>query len=188
MTVGGIVLAGGRSRRMGTAKAGLDWHGVPLVAHVAARVAEATQGPVVVVRAPGQALPPLPQTIVADPVAGLGPLQGLAAGLAALDAAAAFVCATDQPDAWQVIPYMLAVFQPGDDAVAFADQPLGALYSARVTAVAEQRLAAGEDLSLRGLLSAVNTRVLAGNAPTSLRSIDTPEDYEAAIRPSTPSR
>ena len=44
-----------------------------------------TDGPVVVVRAPGQELPALPpQTeVVEDPREGLGPVQGLAAGLAA---------------------------------------------------------------------------------------------------------
>ncbi|MGL6280123.1 MAG: molybdenum cofactor guanylyltransferase, partial [Gaiella sp.] len=38
MTLGGIVLAGGRSTRMGVDKATVDWHGTPLVSHVAALV------------------------------------------------------------------------------------------------------------------------------------------------------
>ena len=42
-----------------------------------------TDGPVVVVRAPGQPLPPLPDTVETadDPVEGLGPVQGIAVGL-----------------------------------------------------------------------------------------------------------
>jgi molybdopterin-guanine dinucleotide biosynthesis protein A len=53
------------------------------------------------VRAPGQAVPGLPSGVqlVEDPVEGLGPMQGIAAGLAAVqdDAAVAFVCSTDMP-------------------------------------------------------------------------------------------
>jgi molybdopterin-guanine dinucleotide biosynthesis protein A len=64
-------------------------------------VARATNGPVVVVRATGQDLPELPEgTVVADdPRDGLGPVQGIAAGLAALSGRAevAFVSSTDMP-------------------------------------------------------------------------------------------
>ncbi|HEV2753369.1 MAG TPA: NTP transferase domain-containing protein, partial [Solirubrobacteraceae bacterium] len=61
--IAGIVLAGGRSTRMGAAKAALEWHGSTLLRRVAGLVARGVDGPVVVVRAPGQALPALPATI-----------------------------------------------------------------------------------------------------------------------------
>src|SRR5713226_6818959 len=97
----GIVLAGGRSSRMGTSKAALEWHGSTLLRRVTGVLARVVDGPVVVVRAPGQALPALPPQIdvVDDPREGLGPLQGLAAGLAATAdrAEAAFACSTDLP-------------------------------------------------------------------------------------------
>ncbi|HEV2768734.1 MAG TPA: molybdenum cofactor guanylyltransferase [Solirubrobacteraceae bacterium] len=99
--VAGIVLAGGRSTRMGAAKAGLAWHGSTLLRRVAGLVARGVDGPVVVVRAPGQALPALPATIelADDARAGRGPLQGLAAGLAAVGdrAPAAYASAVDVP-------------------------------------------------------------------------------------------
>lgn len=182
MMLGGIVLAGGRSRRMGTAKAHLDWHGTPLLRHVAGRVAEATGGPVVIVAAAGQALPPLDWPVVEDPRPGLGPLQGLAAGLAALgaDADVAFACATDQPHAADVLPTLLAALRPRDDAAAYRGQPLGALYRTALATIAEARLT-GADASLRGLLAAVATRTLDADAPLALRSLDTPADYAAAL-------
>lgn len=97
----GIVLAGGRSSRMGTPKAALEWHGSTLLRRTAAIISRVTGGPVVVVRAPGQPLPGLSAEIevVDDPREGLGPLQGLAAGLAAIAGRAeiAFVCSTDMP-------------------------------------------------------------------------------------------
>ncbi len=79
----GIVLAGGASKRMGSPKAALEWHGSTLVRRAAGLVARAVDGTVVVVRAAGQELPPLPDTIevVEDARRGRGPLQGIAAGL-----------------------------------------------------------------------------------------------------------
>ena len=97
----GVVLAGGRSSRMGTPKAALEWHGSTLLRRTVGIVARATSGPVVVVRAPGQDLPELPEgTLVADdPREGKGPVQGIAAGLAALSGRAevAFIGSTDMP-------------------------------------------------------------------------------------------
>ena len=97
----GIVLVGGRSSRMGTPKAALEWHGSTLLRRTVGILARVADGPVVVVRAPGQSLPGLPAAIgvVDDPREGLGPVQGLAAGLAAVagQAEIAFVCSTDLP-------------------------------------------------------------------------------------------
>lgn len=86
---------------MGRAKAGLDWHGSTFLYRASAVVRRVVDGPVVVVAAPGQRLPDLPGgvEVVADPVEGLGPMQGVAAGLASTAdrAGAAFVCSTDMP-------------------------------------------------------------------------------------------
>jgi molybdopterin-guanine dinucleotide biosynthesis protein A len=86
---------------MGTAKAGLEWHGSTLLYRAAAVTMRSVDGPVVVVAAPGQELPDLPDgiAVVEDPVEGLGPMQGLAVGLAAVEERAdtAFVCSTDLP-------------------------------------------------------------------------------------------
>ncbi len=86
---------------MGAPKAGLEWHGSTLLYRAAALLARSVDGPVVVVAAPGQELPELPAgvTVAVDPVEGLGPMQGLAVGLAELQdrAGAAFVCSTDLP-------------------------------------------------------------------------------------------
>jgi molybdopterin-guanine dinucleotide biosynthesis protein A len=97
----GVVLAGGRSSRMGRPKAELEWHGSTLLRRTLGVLARSVDGPLLVVRAAGQPLPELPAQvdIVEDPEQGLGPLQGIAAGLAALAGRArtAFVCSTDLP-------------------------------------------------------------------------------------------
>ena len=98
----GIVLAGGGSRRMGTAKAELPWHGSTLLRRTTGILARALDGPVLVVGAPGMPLPDLPTSVQVhdDPTEGVGPLQGMAVGLAAAAEAGAdvaFVCSTDLP-------------------------------------------------------------------------------------------
>jgi molybdopterin-guanine dinucleotide biosynthesis protein A len=101
MRAAGLVLAGGRSSRMGVPKAALEWHGSTLLARTCGVLRRAGLDPVLVVRAPGQKLPALPTyvEVVDDPREGLGPLQGMAVGLTALAdrAEVAFVCSTDLP-------------------------------------------------------------------------------------------
>jgi molybdenum cofactor guanylyltransferase len=96
-----IVLAGGRSSRMGSPKAALDWHGSTLLRRVTGIVARSVDGPVVVVSAPGQTLPALDPAVevAADEREGRGPVQGIAAGLTAIGdrAEVAYVSSTDVP-------------------------------------------------------------------------------------------
>src|SRR4051794_29573927 len=98
--LGAVVLCGGQSRRMGQPKAWLPFGPGGMLQGVVRLVGEAV-GPIVVVAAPGQDCPPLPDgvTIVRDPVSGRGPLQGIAAGLAALPDSVelAYASATDVP-------------------------------------------------------------------------------------------
>src|SRR5262249_28004534 len=100
MIPGAIVLCGGHSRRMGRPKAWLPFGPELMLQRVVRLVGEAA-GPVVVVAAPGQDLPALPDgvAVVRDPISDRGPLQGLAAGLAALPESVelAYTTATDVP-------------------------------------------------------------------------------------------
>ena len=98
----GIVLAGGRSSRMGTPKAALEWHGSTLLRRVVGVVsgARSTARSSWCAR-PGRRCRELPDgvEVVDDAREGRGPLQGLAAGLAAVRerAHAAYASATDVP-------------------------------------------------------------------------------------------
>lgn len=198
----GIVLVGGRSERMGRSKAGLPWEGRPLVALVAEVVATAVEGPVVVVRAPGQGLPALPDgvEVVDDAVPDHGPLEGMAAGLRALDgrAGAVFLSAADVPFlAPEFVRCVLAGLGEGIDAavplVGGQSYPLSAAYRTTVLGAVERRLAGGE-LRMRSLLDDLPTRWL-GEAELladpalrqadprldSLRNVNTPQEYEEAV-------
>lgn len=152
--IAAIVLAGGRSRRMGADKALLEWGGGTLVAHVTGVLRTAVDGPVVVVRGVGQTLPPLPGVELAyDALPDAGPLEGLRAGLRALDRRAeiAFVASVDLPllrpalvrcvvDALRADPQaQLAAPEVGGRV-----QPLAAAYRLSILPALEQLLAAGE--------------------------------------------
>lgn len=112
---------------MGTAKAALEWHGSTLLRHVTGVVGRAVEGPVVVVRAPGQELPELDPGVIVrdDPEEGLGPMQGLAVGLATAveHAETAFVCSTDLPFLHAAfVRAVLRGFEP-DASTSQADRP-----------------------------------------------------------------
>src|SRR5437588_2934689 len=85
LRVGGIVLCGGQSKRMGRPKAWLPFAGELMLPRVV-RLLNEVVSPIIVVAAPEQDVPPLPEgiNIVRDEESGRGPLEGLAAGLTAL--------------------------------------------------------------------------------------------------------
>ena len=152
----GVVLAGGRSSRMGSPKAALEWHGSTLLRRTAGILARVTCGPVVVVRAPGQELPDLPEGILVteDPREGKGPLQGIAAGLAALAGYAdvAFISSTDLPFLHPAFVSRVLSAVTDDQATDVGlpvargfRQPLAAAYRVSLAGAAE-RLVAGDRL------------------------------------------
>jgi molybdenum cofactor guanylyltransferase len=188
---------------MGTPKAALEWYGSTLLARTVAIVGRAASGPVVVVRAAGQDLPDLPPgTLVADdPREGAGPLQGIAAGLAALTgrADAAFVSSTDMPFLHPAfirrVLRVLADSEGTDVALPVArgyKQPLAAAYRVSLAEPAERlvkedRLRPAflfEECQVETLDDAALKRdpALAALDPDldSVLNVNTPEDYAAA--------
>ncbi len=204
----GIVLAGGRSSRMGEPKAALEWHGSTLLRRTVAVLARTVGGPVVVVRAPGQDLPALPAgvDVVEDPEEGLGPMQGIAVGLAAVAdrAGTTFLCSTDLPFLHPA--FVRRVLRGLDDSeldvvlpVAHGfPQPLAAGYRTALAELAAELVAAG---TLRPAMLFERCRVartgegelladadLARLDPglESLVNVNEPADYQAARERSAP--
>lgn len=202
MTLGAVVVCGGESRRMGRPKAWLPFGDEVMLQRVVRLVGSVPgMGPVAVVAAPGQDLPPLPRgvTVVRDPVSGRGPLQGLAAGLSALPATAELVyaTATDVPFLQPAWVERLADLIGGDDlAIPFADgfhHPLAALYRRASVLPAVEALLRADRLRPVFLVDAVRSRVVDADTMRSadpdlktLRNLNTPEDYLAALAELSP--
>jgi molybdenum cofactor guanylyltransferase len=183
----GIVLAGGRSSRMGTPKAWLDWHGSTLLRRVCGIVARGAGGPVAVIRAPGQELPPLPGgvRVVEDAREGRGPMQGILAGLEAVDADVAFVASVDLP--FLHPRFITAVCRGLDGAdvavphVAGHRQPLAAAYRPALAPLVAE-LVQEERMKPAFLFERCATRWLEDLPhPESVRNVNAPADYRAAL-------
>ncbi|MDX1961668.1 MAG: molybdenum cofactor guanylyltransferase [Pirellulales bacterium] len=133
--LGGVVLCGGESTRMGQPKEWLLLGEEPLLTRVC-RLLSNCVDPLVVVAAPGQRLPPLPAQvrILRDPQPQAGPLAAVAAGLKHLqgNVSAAFVTACDMPFPQRgVISHLFAKLTRYAVVVPVADgyhQPLMAVY------------------------------------------------------------
>lgn len=197
-----VILAGGRSSRMGSPKASLDWHGSTLLRRASGIASRTVAGPVVVVAAPGQILPRLDRRaeVAFDAREGRGPLQGLAAGFAALRdrADAAFVCSTDAPFLHPAfIRRVLGALAPEVDAVLphvrGFPHPLSSACRVAVLPQVEALIAA-DRLRLLSLFDDCRTvrlderallrdRSLAAADPElrSVQSLDEPAEYDRAL-------
>ncbi len=184
----GIVLAGGRSSRMGADKAGVAWEGSTLLARAVGALRPVC-GELVVVRSRGQGLPALPAgvRVVEDAHPDRGPLEGLARGLrAAGPGGVAFVCAADMPllDG-RFAAAVVAALPPGADAavprVDGRPQPLAAAYRTDAVDAVEAVLGAG-GRSLVALLDRLEVRWLDDlpGAAEAVRNVNTPGELEAA--------
>src|SRR5260221_9093818 len=91
-----IILAGGKSSRMGQPKALLPFDNEPLITHLV-RTLRSYFADIVVVAAPDQELPPLPVTLTRDAVAYQGPVGGIVYGLQAARGVCCFVTSFDAP-------------------------------------------------------------------------------------------
>ncbi len=115
-TTAGIILAGGRSSRMGADKALLEIEGETMLARIARVVSTVVSEVVIVGRT---ALPPeLEGTrAVTDAYGEAGPLGGIATGLVYLDTEHALVVACDLPYLQADLLRLLVELAPGYDAV-----------------------------------------------------------------------
>jgi molybdenum cofactor guanylyltransferase len=192
--IGGVVLCGGQSSRMGRPKAWLPFGSELMLPRVIRLLGEAV-APIVVAAAADQKLPFLPSDIgiIRDAEPERGPLQGLAAGLAALRgrADAAYVSSCDVPFLQPAFVRRLLSLL-GDFAICVPEvggyrHPLAAVYRIEVAAVAA-RLLAEDRLRPAFLFEEMPARIvqpeqLADVDPTfqSLRNLNTPADYETAL-------
>ena len=186
-----VVLTGGKSSRMGRAKALLPFDDEPLIAHTVRKLGRAF-AEIVVVAAPDQELPALPVTLVRDEVAYQGPVSGIYHGLKAASKEFCFVTSCDAP--FLSLPLISCLFShitEFDVVVPFWQerfQPLHAVYRRSVAPLLREQLERGE-LRPISLYKNVRTREIHEDEVRrvdpeglSFLNMNTPQDYEAALR------
>ena len=192
---GGVVLCGGKSSRMGQPKLSLPIGDELLLQRVCRILAEIVS-PIVVVAAVDQDLPPLPDSIriVRDEFDSLGPLAGIATGLAALKAEcdSAFVTSCDvpllKPEFVRAIIEKLGSHDVAVPSDGKYDHVLAAAYRTSLGLTARELLTAGQRRPLRLIESSDSLRIpvddLRQADPNldSLRNANTQEEYEAILK------
>ena len=194
--VSGVVLAGGRSSRMGRDKAALVFDGSTLLQRTAEALT-AVADEIVVVRAPGQELPPLdldvPIIEAEDAIEGEGPLVGIAAGLRAASTPVAIVVAVDMPFLQPPLLRMLAerVQEGARWALPIAEgrpQPLCSAFATNALDVLDAHIAAGDRAPMAAADDLDAARIeeatwrAADPEGRSFLNVNTPEEFEAAQR------
>jgi molybdenum cofactor guanylyltransferase len=191
--VGGVVLCGGKSTRMGTSKALLPFGSETMLQRVVRLLSEVVS-PIVVVAAIDQDLPHLPLGVIVtrDENEGRGPLEGLRSGLKALPTTvdAAYVTSCDVPLLETgFVRQMIDLANDYDIAVMEIDgftHPLSAVYRRAILPSVEDLLA-NNRLRPVFLFDAAKTRRVKPDEMTSdpdlrtLRNLNTREDYERAL-------
>ena len=186
-----IILAGGKSSRMGRPKALLPFDDEPLIVHIV-RALKCMFAEAVVVAAPEQELPPLPALLVRDEVAYQGPVGGIYYGLKAAQGEFCFVTSCDVAFTnLALISYFISHISNYDVVVPYwleRFQPLHAVYRRSVLPLLKEQLERGE-LRPVFLYDKVRTRKIGEDEirrldPEGLSffNMNTPEDYEEALK------
>jgi molybdopterin-guanine dinucleotide biosynthesis protein A len=184
---------------MGRPKAWLPF-GLERLLQRVVRLVGSVAWPIVVVAAHGQDLPELPAdvSIVRDPVAGRGPLQGLATGFAGFagrpdPVELVYATATDVPflePRW--VTRLVELIEGHDLAIPYVGEqyhPLAALYRRKAVLPVIERTLSEDRLKLQRIVELVRSRVVREEEMISvdpllgtLRNLNRPEDYERALR------
>ena len=185
MRVGGAVLTGGRSSRMGVDKALLLVDGVPMAERVASALQEAGCEPVILVGGDTTPLDALGHRVVPDLVPGRrGPVAGIHAALSELtdECDAVVVAACDLPDLHSAVVERLVQaaaaareFPAAVVAHTGRREPLCVLWNTSCAPVLARRLE-GQDPSVMEVLDGLAEVLEVSATPEHLRNVNTPSD------------
>lgn len=186
--VTGVILAGGKSSRMGTNKALLKMGGTPLIEGIYRTLAALFHEVIIVTNTPWE-YAFIPCRKVADIYPGVGAIAGLHAGLAASHTERIFAAACDMPFLNSGLIRHLCNCMEEVDAVVPLNreglrEPLHTVYARSVVEEVEQVIGQGGK-SILILLDRIRTRLVTHEAyctiraaEESFRNVNTPEEYE----------
>jgi molybdenum cofactor guanylyltransferase len=195
-TTGAIILAGGKSERMGQDKALLTFEGMTLLEHCVANVLSLVEEVVVVADTPGKYTLSCGR-VIADSFPDCGPVGGIVTGLTVLGRGAHIVLACDMPMVQpSVLQLLLKSMNVEWDAfvpeVGGQLEPLCAIYRHSAAPKLLRYLETGERSARKAMKSLDVKRIGEGvlrRADPSLVSftnVNTPEEWEHARRLRSP--
>lgn len=174
-----VILAGGKSSRMGSCKAELPWGGKTLVEHQADRIMALGISDIMV---SGYSRPVTGTRYVPDLYPEKGPLGGIHACLCAAKKAACFVISVDAPlFAPDEMKMLMEAHLAGDSPITVAGhcgtlEPLIGVYDSSLSDAAEEILQ-GTNTSVKRLLDQTGFAVCEFSDENSVRNCNTPDEY-----------
>lgn len=188
--IGGFILAGGRSSRMGRPKGLLAFAGKPLVVHLACLIESAVEPPVII--GPPGVYGSLGFRVAADDRRNLGPLGGISTALRVSTCGWNLVVGCDLPfltREWIEFLVARAIASPADAVIPVNErgfEPLCAMYRKRAQIAIAEALERG----VRKITDGLAGLTLATIAPVEwkvfdprgrlFKNINTPADYDEA--------
>jgi molybdopterin-guanine dinucleotide biosynthesis protein A len=184
--VGGLVLAGGRSRRFGTEKAAAKLAGRPLLAWSLAALARACTSVAVSARQGGE-IAAMAQSaghgvVVDDPDHAPGPLAGVAAGLKwakvhRFDRLVTLPCDTPLVSQIEIAVLLAALGEAGGAYAVTADgpQPLCAVWRVDLQEALAARLVGGDHPPVRDFLAQIGALPVVFDDPLIFQNANTPQ-------------
>ena len=182
--VTGIVLAGGQSRRMGTDKSLLPFHGRPLIQHVCDQLRLLVSDILIAANSDGR-FSFLSLPVITDEVPGQGPLRGIASALAASRHDLNFVIACDIPWVDHVLLKFLLQEAQGCDCVMPVTregyyEPLFAVYRKNALPAMLSALESGQR-RVTALFPYCRVRTIVVPDRKWLDNVNTRDDYQRAV-------
>jgi len=179
-----VVLAGGRSTRMGHDKSMLDIAGRPMIQHVANRLRDHFDEMLVSAN-DTERYRFLDLKIIPDRTPGMGPMMGIASALQASAHDLNLVAACDIPDPDTSLAHRMLARADGCDAVVPRSgkdllEPLFAVYRKSVSPIMFALLQDG-DRAIRQVFTRCRTRFVEVSEPTAVRNLNTMEEYQAYV-------
>ena len=175
-----VILAGGKSSRMGSCKAELPWAGKTLLEHQVDKIKAIGIRDIIV---SGYSEPVAGTRYVPDVYPGKGPLGGIHAGLNAAQRGAVFVISVDAPlFSTGDIKTLLTAHLAGSSPITVAEhngtlEPLIGVYDCDLSDAAESILQ-GTNTSVKRLIDKVGVNVCEFSNGNSARNCNTPAQYK----------
>jgi molybdopterin-guanine dinucleotide biosynthesis protein A len=181
----GIVLSGGRSSRMGSDKAMIEFEGKKLIEHSLAvmRKVAAT----IIISANSEQYADFGEKVVSDNYNGIGPLAGLEACLRISNTRVNLLAPCDTP--LLNVDFLNTILENIDDYDAVVPisangkiEPLTGYYSRDILPIVVQQIERG-DFKVQNLLKRIRTNFLPFENRRILKNINTPDDLRNIDRP-----